>query len=224
MIGFNFAKYSTTANLSKGTLKHDEYEFLQYDVFMADVMKIMSSKAFRRMQNKTQVVTLIEKKNDHYRNRLTHSLEVANIARLIAQRMNLCQPLAEAISLAHDIGHPPLGHTGEDILNSILKEYDTYFCHNEHALRIVMGVYNKNPLNLSCETIEGILKHNFPVHRKDSSTIKDVVKKIECDINELPTLEAQISGISDDIAYLTHDLEDAIRYGVGIEEFFFLYR
>ncbi len=222
MIGFNFFKYSTTSNKSYGPAKNDEFDFLKYDIFFADVIKITSSKAFRRMQNKTSVVfNAMPIKNDHFRNRLTHSIEVANIARFMANRMRLCQELTESISLAHDIGHPPLGHRGEQILDEILQNFGTNFCHNEHGLRIVTGMYNEENLNLSFECLDGLLKHNFPA-KKPSSGVFELMNLIfnnKFEIDIVPTMEAQVSGISDDIAYLTHDIEDALRFGMELDLF-----
>lgn len=222
MIGFNFFKYSTTTNKSLGVAKKDEFDFLKYDVFFADVIKITSSKAFRRMQNKTSVVcNAMPIKNDHFRNRLTHSIEVANIARFMANRMRLCEPLAESISLAHDIGHPPLGHRGEEILDEILKSFNTKFCHNEHGLRIVTGMYNGDDLNLSFECLDGLLKHNFPAKQPTSGVFELINSRFDnkFELIKIPSMEAQVSGISDDIAYLTHDIEDALRFGMQLELF-----
>lgn len=221
MIGFNFYKYSTTTNKSKGCSKPDVYDFLKYDVFLSDVVKITSSKAFRRLQGKASVVDNYEVKNNHYRNRMTHSIEVANMAKIIAKRMNACIDLAEAISLAHDIGHPPFGHMGETILRGILKNFNASFCHNNHGLRIVSGAYSGDDLNLSFECIDGFLKHNFPVKAAEVDECNDIFKNkgFEFSGAKYPSIEAQISAISDDIAYLTHDIEDAIRFGMDKELF-----
>ena len=159
--------------------------------FQRDRDKILHCKSFRRLKHKTQV--FISPIEDHYRTRLTHTLEVAQIARTIARALALNEDLAEAISLGHDLGHTPFGHAGEDVLNSILKQYGSHFKHNEQSVRIAEILENDGKgLNLTREVIDGIKNH--PKYEK------------------LPkTLEGQIVRLSDRFAYIRHDIEDALR-------------
>ena len=182
--------------------------------FQRDRDRIIHSASFRRLKHKTQV--FVNTEGDHYRTRITHSIEVAQIARSIARYLNLNEDLAETLSLAHDLGHTPFGHAGEDALNECMEDYGG-FDHNLQTLRIVMFLENKylkfNGLNLSIETIEGLLKHNGPVEDIDLVDrligIKNFKNKIN--FNKYPSIEAQISAISDDIAYNNHDIQDGIN-------------
>jgi len=182
--------------------------------FQRDRDRIIHSASFRRLKHKTQV--FVNTEGDHYRTRITHSIEVAQIARSIARYLNLNEDLAETLSLAHDLGHTPFGHAGEDALNGCMEDYGG-FDHNLQTLRIVMFLENKylkfNGLNLSIETIEGLLKHNGPVEDIDLVDrligIKNFKNKIN--FNKYPSIEAQISAISDDIAYNNHDIQDGIN-------------
>jgi len=182
--------------------------------FQRDRDRIIHSASFRRLKHKTQV--FVNTEGDHYRTRITHSIEVAQIARSIARYLNLNEDLAETLSLAHDLGHTPFGHAGEDALNECMEDYGG-FDHNLQTLRIIMFLENKylkfNGLNLSIETIEGLLKHNGPVDNLDLVDkligIKNFKNKINLDT--FPSLEAQISAISDDIAYNNHDIQDGIN-------------
>ena len=182
--------------------------------FQRDRDRIIHSASFRRLKHKTQV--FVNTDGDHYRTRITHSIEVAQIARSIARHLNLNEDLAETLSLAHDLGHTPFGHAGEDSLNECMVNYGG-FDHNLQTLRIVMFLENKylkfKGLNLSIETIEGLLKHNGPVN--DFNLINSLigVKNFQNKINfsTYPALEAQISAISDDIAYNNHDIQDGIN-------------
>ena len=182
--------------------------------FQRDRDRIIHSASFRRLKHKTQV--FVNTEGDHYRTRITHSIEVAQIARSIARYLNLNEDLAETLSLAHDLGHTPFGHAGEDSLNECMENYGG-FDHNLQTLRIVMFLENKylkfKGLNLSIETIEGLLKHNGPVEDFDLINnligVKNFQNKIN--FNTYPTLEAQISAISDDIAYNNHDIQDGIN-------------
>ena len=182
--------------------------------FQRDRDRIIHSASFRRLKHKTQV--FVNTEGDHYRTRITHSIEVAQIARSIARYLNLNEDLAETLSLAHDLGHTPFGHAGEDALNGCMEDYGG-FDHNLQTLRIVMFLENKylkfNGLNLSIETIEGLLKHNGPVDDIDLVDrligIKNFKNKIN--FNKYPSIEAQISAISDDIAYNNHDIQDGIN-------------
>jgi len=182
--------------------------------FQRDRDRIIHSASFRRLKHKTQV--FVNTEGDHYRTRITHSIEVAQIARSITRYLNLNEDLAETISLAHDLGHTPFGHAGEESLNECMEDYGG-FDHNLQTLRIVMFLENKylkfTGLNLSIETLEGLLKHNGPVddlRLVDSLIgIKNFKKMINFDT--YPSLEAQISAISDDIAYNNHDIQDGIN-------------
>jgi len=182
--------------------------------FQRDRDRIIHSASFRRLKHKTQV--FVNTEGDHYRTRITHSIEVAQIARSIARYLNLNEDLAETLSLAHDLGHTPFGHAGEDVLNECMEEYGG-FDHNLQTLRIVMFLENKylkfKGLNLSIETIEGLLKHNGPVDNlnlvDDLIGVKNFKNMIN--FNTYQSLEAQISAISDDIAYNNHDIQDGIN-------------
>ena len=182
--------------------------------FQRDRDRIIHSASFRRLKHKTQV--FVNTEGDHFRTRITHSMEVAQIARSIARYLNLNEDLAETLSLAHDLGHTPFGHAGEEALNECMKNYGG-FDHNLQTLRIVMFLENKylkfNGLNLSIETLEGLLKHNGPV--EDLNLVNNLIGvknfKNMINFNTYPSLEAQISSISDDIAYNNHDIQDGIN-------------
>jgi len=182
--------------------------------FQRDRDRIIHSASFRRLKHKTQV--FVNTEGDHYRTRITHSMEVAQIARSIARYLNLNEDLAETLSLAHDLGHTPFGHAGEDSLDECMEEYGG-FDHNLQTLRIVMFLENKylrfSGLNLSIETLEGLLKHNGPVDDLDLIDNLIGIKKFKNMIKfeTYPSLEAQISAISDDIAYNNHDIQDGIK-------------
>ena len=182
--------------------------------YQRDRDRVIHSTAFRRLKHKTQV--FVNTTGDHYRTRITHSLEVAQIARTLAKYFNLNEDLCETLSLSHDLGHTPFGHAGEDALNNCMKYYGG-FDHNIQTLRIVTLLenkyYNFKGLNLSIETIDGLVKHNGKVLNQDkfiSILGKNFFKK---KINYLssPSLEAQLASIADDIAYNSHDLEDGLR-------------
>ena len=182
--------------------------------FQRDRDRIIHSASFRRLKHKTQV--FVNTEGDHYRTRITHSLEVAQIARSIARYLNLNEDLAETLSLAHDLGHTPFGHAGEDSLNECMEAHGG-FDHNLQTLRIVMFIENKylkfSGLNLSIETLEGLLKHNGPIN--DLNLVDNLigVKKFKnmINFNTYPSIESQISSISDDIAYNNHDIQDGIN-------------
>ena len=182
--------------------------------FQRDRDRIIHSASFRRLKHKTQV--FVNTEGDHYRTRITHSMEVAQIARSIARYLNLNEDLTETLSLAHDLGHTPFGHAGEDALNECMEEYGG-FDHNLQTLRVVMFLENKylkySGLNLSIETLEGLLKHNGPVDDLDLVDNLIGIKKFKnmINFNIYPSLEAQISTISDDIAYNNHDIQDGIN-------------
>ena len=182
--------------------------------FQRDRDRIIHSASFRRLKHKTQV--FVNTEGDHFRTRITHSIEVAQIARSIAKFLKLNEDLAETLSLAHDLGHTPFGHAGENALNECMNEYGG-FDHNLQTLRIVMFLENKyfkfNGLNLTVETLEGLLKHNGPV--EDFKTVDSLIGlksfKNKIKFDKFPSLEAQISAISDDIAYNNHDIQDGIN-------------
>tara|TARA_Y100000590_G_scaffold421659_1_gene525593 strand:+ start:30 stop:1148 length:1119 start_codon:yes stop_codon:yes gene_type:complete len=182
--------------------------------FQRDRDRIVHSSAFRRLKHKTQV--FVNTEGDHYRTRITHSLEVAQIARSITRYMNLNDDLAETLSLAHDLGHTPFGHAGEDSLNDCMINKGG-FDHNLQTLRIVMFLENKyfkfDGLNLTIETLDGLLKHNGPSEKNQKLNRIIGFKNLKNKFNLLqyPSLEAQIASLSDDIAYNNHDIQDGIR-------------
>ena len=182
--------------------------------FQRDRDRIIHSTAFRRLKHKTQV--FVNTSGDHFRTRITHSLEVSQIARTLAKFFNLNEDLSETLSLAHDLGHTPFGHAGEESLNNCMKNYGG-FDHNIQTLRIITLLenryYNFKGLNLSFETLDGLIKHNGPV--KNLVKYNKILgnnffkKKIKFSLNS--SLEAQLASISDDIAYNSHDLEDGLK-------------
>ena len=198
---------------SKGRLNYEPQNHYRTP-FQRDRDRIIHSASFRRLKHKTQV--FVNTEGDHYRTRITHSIEVAQIARTIAKYLNLNDDLAETLSLAHDLGHTPFGHAGEDALNECMLNYGG-FDHNLQTLRIVMFLENKylkfQGLNLTLETLDGLLKHNGPFYdfnKLDSIIgVKKFKNKIKFKNNT--SLEAQISNISDDIAYNNHDIQDGIK-------------
>ena len=198
---------------SKGRV-HSETSSSLRTPYQRDRDRVVHSTAFRRLKHKTQV--FVNTAGDHYRTRITHSLEVAQIARSLANYFNLNEDLCETLSLSHDLGHTPFGHAGEDALNNCMKPYGG-FDHNIQTIRIVTLLenkyYNFKGLNLSIETIDGLVKHNGKVINQDN--FNKILGKnfFKNKINYLnsPSLEAQFASISDDIAYNSHDLEDGLR-------------
>lgn len=184
------------------------------DIFQRDRDRIIHSISFRRLRHKTQV--FIAPDGDHYRVRLTHSLEVAQIGRTIARVLGLNEDLTEALCLAHDIGHPPFGHSGEDALEEALTPYGG-FDHNAHCLRTLSLLESAYPrfqgLNLSWEMLEGLAKHNGPVTAPNWA-MREVDAAFPLELTSWPSLEAQISALSDDIAYDNHDIDDGLRAGI----------
>jgi dGTPase len=184
------------------------------DIFQRDRDRIIHSIAFRRLRHKTQV--FIAPDGDHYRVRLTHSIEVAQIGRTIARALGLNEDLTEALCLAHDIGHPPFGHAGEDALEEALKPYGG-FDHNAQTLRTITRLECPYPLwpglNPSWELLEGLAKHNGPV-TDPTWALAEVNGEVDLELDRWPSLEAQIAAISDDIAYDNHDIDDGIRAGL----------
>ena len=198
---------------SKGRFNKEKKTLLRND-FQRDRDRIIHSTAFRRLKHKTQV--FVNTSGDHFRTRITHSLEVSQIARTLSKFFNLNEDLSETLSLAHDLGHTPFGHAGEEALNDCMKKFGG-FDHNIQTLRIVTILenryYNFNGLNLSFETLDGLIKHNGPLYsliKFNKILGKNFFKnKINFSINT--SLEAQIASISDDIAYNSHDLEDGLK-------------
>ena len=187
--------------------------------YQRDRDRIIHSIAFRRLRYKTQV--FITPDGDHYRVRLTHSLEVAQIARVIARSLGLDEDLTEALALAHDIGHAPFGHAGEEALNNALHRAGG-FCHNAHGLRTLMRLESPycehDGLNLTWETLEGLAKHNGPVTDPNWALV-DLDAHYSLELSTWPSLEAQVASISDDIAYDNHDIDDGLRAGfLDLEE------
>jgi dGTPase len=215
MINFELANFAVNEDKSRGRLYLENYDDAKYrSNFGRDRDRIINSSAFRRLQYKTQV--FVNHQGDHYRTRLTHSLEVAQIARWIAGALYINKDLAEIVSLAHDLGHPPFGHAGEDALNECMKKFGG-FSHNAHTLKIITKLETRfiefEGLNLSWEVLEGVVKHNGPIadESKLHAYIREYNLKHDLDLKNYPSLEAQISGIADDIAYNNHDLEDGLR-------------
>ena len=198
---------------SKGRYFHEKKTSLRSD-FQRDRDRIIHSTAFRRLKHKTQV--FVNTSSDHFRTRITHSLEVSQIARTLSKYFNLNEDLSETLSLAHDLGHTPFGHAGEEALNNCMKNYGG-FDHNIQTLRIITILENRyydfKGLNLSIETLDGLIKHNGPI--KDLTKFNKILgnnffkKKINFTLYS--SLEAQIASISDDIAYNSHDLEDGLK-------------
>ena len=206
------APYSTSFSNSKGRL-HIEAESINRNPFQRDRDRVSHSDSFRLLKHKTQV--FVAHTGDYYRTRLTHSLEVSQIARTVARRLEIDEDLAEVLALAHDLGHPPFAHSGEDVLDKCMNGYDG-FDHNAQTLRILTTLEERYPLfnglNLTWETLEGIAKHNGPLEDPHIS-IKNFNKIYDLDLNTFPGLEAQIASLSDDIAYNNHDIDDGFRAG-----------
>ena len=185
--------------------------------YQRDRDRVIHSRAFRRLKHKTQV--FINTDIDHYRTRITHSLEVSQIARTFAKIFKLNEDLCETVSLAHDLGHPPFGHAGEESLNECMTNFNG-FDHNIQTLRIVTLLenkyYNFKGLNLSLETLDGLIKHNGPIEDKTmfDEILGPKIFKNKIHFLNKPSLEAQFSSISDDIAYNSHDLQDGIKAGL----------
>ena len=199
--------------VSKGRFFREKKTDLRND-FQRDRDRIIHSTAFRRLKHKTQV--FVNTSGDHFRTRITHSLEVSQIARTLSKYFNLNEDLSETLSLAHDLGHTPFGHAGEEALNDCMRNYGG-FDHNIQTLRIITILENRyydfKGLNLSIETLDGLVKHNGPI--KDLTKFNRILennffkKKINFSLNS--SLESQIASISDDIAYNSHDLEDGLK-------------
>ncbi|MEI4486346.1 deoxyguanosinetriphosphate triphosphohydrolase [Frigidibacter sp. MR17.14] len=224
------APYACQPDRSRGRL-HGEQMSTFRSPFQRDRDRIIHSSAFRRLKHKTQV--FVEHEGDYYRTRLTHTIEVAQVARTIAGHLGLNTDLAEAVALAHDLGHPPFGHTGEDALAELMAPYGG-FDHNAQALRIVTRLEKHyagfDGLNLTWETLEGMAKHNGPVtgpHASGSHSVKegeplpyalaDVNAAWDLDLGSFASAEAQVAAVADDVAYNHHDLHDGLRAGLFTE-------
>jgi dGTPase len=185
------------------------------DAFQRDRDRIIHSVPFRRLRHKTQV--FVAPDGDHYRVRLTHSLEVAQIGRAMARSLGLNEDLTEALCLAHDIGHPPFGHAGEDALKAAMAGAGG-FDHNAHTLRLLTRLESPYPrfdgLNLGWETLEGLAKHNGPVIGRLPWALAEANAEFDLGLETWPSLEAQIAAIADDIAYDNHDIDDGLRAGL----------
>ena len=217
--GVRHAPYACDPAHSRGRL-NAEPECATRTVFQRDRDRIVHSTAFRRMKHKTQV--FVSDEGDHYRTRLTHSLEVSNIARSICRRLGLNEELAETLALAHDLGHTPFGHAGENALNDCMADHGG-FDHNAQTLRILTRLECKyaefDGLNLTWETLEGVVKHNGPLVGPSArgpvpEPIADYVAQHDLEIDTWPGLEAQVAALADDIAYNNHDLDDGLRAGL----------
>ena len=210
------ASYASDPAASRGR-RHTEPEGARSgmrDAFQRDRDRIIHSIAFRRLRHKTQV--FVAPDGDHFRVRLTHSLEVAQIGRTIARALDLNEDLTEALCLAHDIGHPPFGHSGEEALMAASAPAGG-FDHNAHTLRILTSLESPYPrwegLNLSWETLEGLAKHNGPV-AAPGWALREAEAQMPLDLLGWPSLEAQVAAVADDIAYDNHDIDDGVRAGL----------
>ncbi len=217
------AAFACDPNFSRGR-QVNEPPSRSRSAFRRDCDRVIHSAAFRRLKHKTQVFVFHE--GDHYRTRLTHSLEVAQIARAVARQLGLDEDLTETLALAHDLGHPPFGHAGERALDECLKDFRG-FDHNAQALRVVTLLERRYPdfdgLNLTWETLEGIVKHNGPLITPDGKPteryrdrgvpqgIADFVQIYDLELSSFASLEAQIAALADDIAYNAHDIDDGLR-------------
>ncbi len=205
------ASYATRADTARGRL-YPEEESLFRSPFQRDRDRIIHASAFRRLKHKTQV--FIEHEGDYFRTRLTHSIEVAQVARTVSAALDLNVDLTEAVALAHDLGHPPFGHTGEEALNALMQPYGG-FDHNAQAIRIVTSLERHyaewDGLNLTWETLEGLAKHNGPVVPPLPYALEAYNARHDLELATHASAEAQVAAISDDIAYNNHDLHDGLR-------------
>ncbi len=204
------AIYAVQPATSRGRL-HPEPEAPTRSPWQRDRDRIIHSSAFRKLQYKTQV--FVNHEGDFYRTRLTHSIEVAQIARSVARELGLDEDLTEALALAHDLGHPPFGHAGEEALNLAMKPFGG-FDHNAQSLRVVTLLESRyagwDGLNLTWETLEGLAKHNGPL-RNPPAYIAEYNDRHRLDLNTHASAEAQVAAIADDVAYHSHDLDDGMR-------------
>src|SRR5512136_2717298 len=220
------ALYACDPEASRGRL-YPEPPSRTRSVFRRDCDRVIHSTAFRRLKHKTQVFVFHE--GDHYRTRLTHTLEVAQIARALARQLGLDEDLTETLALAHDLGHPPFGHAGERALDACLKAHGG-FDHNAQSLRVVTSLEHRYPefdgLNLTWESLEGIVKHNGPLTDRNGTPIgpyreqgipvgiAEYIKGFDLELWSFASMEAQVAAIADDIAYDAHDIDDGLRAGL----------
>jgi dGTPase len=194
---------------------YPENESATRSCYSRDRDRIIHSSAFRRLKHKTQV--FVQHEGDYYRTRLTHSLEVAQLARSLARTLSADEDLAEAVALAHDLGHTPFGHAGEEALDAVTRDIGG-FDHNAHALRLVTKLEHRyadfDGLNLTWETLEGLVKHNGPLHPPLPGPIASFDKRWPLDLAGWPGVEAQLAALADDIAYVSHDIDDGLRAGI----------
>ena len=216
------APYACQPGESRGRLHPEELSTFR-SPWQRDRDRIIHSSAFRRLKHKTQVFVEHdgdEYRGDYYRTRLTHTIEVAQVARTISAALGLNTDLAEAVALAHDLGHPPFGHTGEDALAALMAPYGG-FDHNAQALRIVTRLERHyagfDGLNLTWETLEGIAKHNGPVPAPYPWALAEVNAAWDLALHTHASAEAQVAAVADDVAYNHHDLHDGLRSGLFTE-------
>ncbi len=214
-----YAPYALNPENSRGRL-YDEKETTTRSVYQRDRDRVIHSGAFRRLKHKTQV--FVHHVGDYYRTRLTHSIEVAQIGRSISRALGLNEDVTEALALAHDFGHTPFGHAGEDALDEAMKPYDG-FDHNAQSLRVVTKLENRYAdfpgLNLTWDTLEGLAKHNGPLCAKDDFeeihvNFREYNEQHDLELHTFASAEAQVAAISDDIAYNSHDVADGVRAGL----------
>jgi dGTPase len=213
------APYASKPEESRGRL-HPEPEHAMRSPFQRDRDRIIHSTAFRRLTHKTQVFVYHE--GDHYRTRLTHSLEVAQIARTISRALDLDEDLAETLALAHDLGHTPFGHAGEEALDAEMARFGG-FSHNDQTFRVLTRLERRyaefDGLNLTWETLEGTVKHNGPlrgagIERPVPVTVAEYDRRHPLALDTFPGAEAQVAALADDIAYNNHDIDDGLRAGL----------
>jgi len=211
------ADFASDPDTARGRLVPEEESTFR-SCFQRDRDRIIHASAFRRLKHKTQV--FVEHEGDYFRTRLTHSIEVAQVARTIAGALRLNGELTEAVALAHDLGHTPFGHTGEDALHALMQPYGG-FDHNAQAIKIVTALERHyaefNGLNLTWDTLEGIAKHNGPVTGDLPHALADYNARHDLELHTHASAEAQVAALSDDIAYNNHDLHDGLRAGLFSE-------
>lgn len=220
------ASYAQKASVSRGRL-FDEQESAHRSAFQRDRDRIIHTSAFRRLQFKTQV--FVNHEGDHFRNRLTHTIEVAQIARTLSKALGLNEELAESLALSHDLGHTPFGHCGEDVLSQCLSDIGG-FEHNAQSLKIVTKLERRyvdfDGLNLTWEALEGLVKHNGPLidvagnptkkYQKNGVPhyVNEFCQEFDLEIDKYSNLEAQVAACADDVAYNNHDIDDGLRAGL----------
>jgi dGTPase len=208
------APYAASPASSRGRF-YPETESATRSCYSRDRDRIIHATAFRRLKHKTQV--FVQHEGDYYRTRLTHSLEVAQLARSLARTLQADEDLAETVALAHDLGHTPFGHAGEEALDAVTKDIGG-FDHNAHALRLVTRLEHRyagfDGLNLTWETLEGLVKHNGPLTGAQPGPIASFDKRWSLELESWPGLEAQLAALADDIAYVSHDIDDGLRAGI----------